>query len=30
VLTAIPGLLLLMWLQTRGHFRSLENERNGG
>jgi PAT family beta-lactamase induction signal transducer AmpG len=30
VLTAIPGLLLLMWLQGRGHFRSLETERNGG
>ena len=30
VLTAIPALLLLMWLQRRGHFRALETEMNGG
>ena len=29
-LTAIPALLLLMWLQGRGHFRALDTERNGG
>lgn len=30
VLTAIPGLLLLMWLQGRGHFRALETDQRGG
>lgn len=29
-LTAIPALLLLTWLQGRGHFRALESDRNGG
>lgn len=29
-LTAIPALLLMMWLQGRGHFRALDNDRNGG
>jgi len=29
-LTAIPALLLMTWLQRRGHFRALEDERNGG
>jgi PAT family beta-lactamase induction signal transducer AmpG len=28
-LTAVPALLLMVWLQGRGHFRALENERNG-
>jgi len=25
----LPALLLLMWLQNRGHFRTLEADRNG-
>ncbi|MFN3624665.1 MAG: AmpG family muropeptide MFS transporter [Hyphomicrobium sp.] len=29
-LTAIPALMLMVWLQGRGHFRALENDRNGG
>jgi len=29
-LTALPALLLLVWLQGRGHFRALENSGNGG
>lgn len=29
-LTAIPALLLMMWLQGRGHFRALELDRRGG
>ncbi len=29
-LTAIPALLLMLWLQRRGHFRALDNDRNGG
>ena len=29
-LTAIPALMLMMWLQGRGHFRALDAERNGG
>jgi hypothetical protein len=24
MLTALPGLALLLWLQKRGHFRALE------
>ncbi len=28
-LAALPALLLLMWLQNRGHFRTLEADRNG-
>jgi PAT family beta-lactamase induction signal transducer AmpG len=28
-LTAIPALMLLVWLQGRGHFRALDAERNG-
>ena len=26
-LTALPALLLLVWLQRRGHFRALDSER---
>ncbi len=29
-LTAIPALMLMVWLQGRGHFRALEEGRNGG
>jgi MFS transporter, PAT family, beta-lactamase induction signal transducer AmpG len=29
VLTALPGLALMVWLQQRGHFRALEADRNG-
>jgi len=29
VITAIPAVVLLLWLQGRGHFRSLENGRGG-
>jgi PAT family beta-lactamase induction signal transducer AmpG len=29
-LTAIPALLLMMWLQRRGHFRALEADHRGG
>jgi PAT family beta-lactamase induction signal transducer AmpG len=29
-LTAIPALMLMLWLQGRGHFRALEADRNGG
>jgi MFS transporter, PAT family, beta-lactamase induction signal transducer AmpG len=29
VLTALPALALMMWLQRRGHFRALEDDRNG-
>ncbi len=28
-LTAIPALMLMVWLQGRGHFRALDAERNG-
>jgi PAT family beta-lactamase induction signal transducer AmpG len=28
-LTAVPALLLMVWLQGRGHFRALETQRNG-
>ena len=28
-LTAIPALLLMLWLQGRGHFRALDVDRNG-
>ena len=28
-LTAIPALLLMLWLQGRGHFRALDGNRNG-
>ena len=28
-LTAIPALLLMLWLQGRGHFRALDANRNG-
>ena len=28
-LTAIPALMLMVWLQGRGHFRALDTERNG-
>jgi PAT family beta-lactamase induction signal transducer AmpG len=28
-LTAVPALLLMLWLQRRGHFRALEADRNG-
>ena len=29
-LTAIPALMLMVWLQGRGHFRALDADRNGG
>lgn len=29
-LTAIPALMLMMWLQGRGHFQALDNERRDG
>lgn len=29
ILTAVPALLLMTWLQRRGHFRVLESQRNG-
>jgi PAT family beta-lactamase induction signal transducer AmpG len=29
VLTAVPALALIVWLQRRGHFRALEADRNG-
>jgi PAT family beta-lactamase induction signal transducer AmpG len=29
VLTAVPAIALLAWLQGRGHFRALDDERNG-
>ena len=29
-LTAIPALMLMVWLQGRGHFRALDTERNSG
>ncbi len=29
VLTALPALALMVWLHKRGHFRSLEADRNG-
>jgi PAT family beta-lactamase induction signal transducer AmpG len=29
-LTALPALALMVWLQRRGHFHTLETERNGG
>jgi len=29
VLTALPALALIVWLQKRGHFRALEADRNG-
>ena len=29
-LTAVPALLMMVWLQRRGHFRTLEAQRNGG
>jgi len=29
-LTAVPALMLMVWLQRRGHFRALETQRNGG
>jgi PAT family beta-lactamase induction signal transducer AmpG len=29
-LTAVPALMLMVWLQRRGHFRALEVQRNGG
>jgi MFS transporter, PAT family, beta-lactamase induction signal transducer AmpG len=28
-LTAVPALMLMVWLQGRGHFRALDAERNG-
>jgi PAT family beta-lactamase induction signal transducer AmpG len=28
-LTAVPALLLMVWLERRGHFRALETQRNG-
>ena len=28
-LTAIPALMLMVWLQGRGHFRALDDDRNG-
>ena len=28
-LTAIPALMLMLWLQGRGHFRALDADRNG-
>ena len=28
-LTAVPALLLMVWLERRGHFRTLETQRNG-
>jgi PAT family beta-lactamase induction signal transducer AmpG len=29
-LAAIPALVLMVWLQQRGHFRALESDRSGG
>jgi PAT family beta-lactamase induction signal transducer AmpG len=29
-LTAVPALALMLWLQGRGHFRTLDADRNGG
>lgn len=29
-LMALPALVLMVWLQQRGHFRAIENDRNGG